>query len=214
MKRWLYLICTFHSNLKRKNMIITAKNRIVLFLLWSLLFKGTKKVRWDYLAFYGTVGMNPYSNNIAWITFFLGFTSARYLSAVLSNSSFVITSRNFSHSSLTLWYCAATCLGYDAHSHLPLHLCIPMFCAWPKTGVHQELVHVFFEKYFLLEIILWNFQTPCTMIWQCLFLLLSKIVFLKLVYRALDKYENIQIYDREALVHQKLHHIVSRNYLI
>ena len=46
-------------------MTITVKKRIVLFMLWSLLFKGTKKVRRDYLAFfYGTVDMSPFSNKL------------------------------------------------------------------------------------------------------------------------------------------------------
>ena len=56
---WLHLVYTFHSYLK-KNVMITMKNRIVLFLLWSLLSKSTKKVKWGYLAFYGTVEMSPF----------------------------------------------------------------------------------------------------------------------------------------------------------
>ena len=55
----------FSFKFEKKYIIMIMKNRIMLFLLWSLLFKGTKKVYWDYLAFYNTLDMmSPFSNKL------------------------------------------------------------------------------------------------------------------------------------------------------
>ena len=48
-----------------------------------------------------------------------------------------------------------------------------MFCALPKNGVYQWLVHASFLWQFYLENVLWICQTSCTILWQIVFQILS-----------------------------------------
>ena len=89
-----------------------------------------------------------------------------------------------------------------------------MFCACPKNGVHKKLVHIFFHNNFPLESIFVKFPNPVHNDLTVFISVSAKNVLLKLTYQALNKYGNFQIYARETLVHQKLHHVVSHNYLI
>ena len=146
--------------------------------------------------------------------FGLGFTSTSFLSAVLSNSSFVITSRNFSPSSLTLWYCCSR-LFMEWCTLLPSSsLRYPNVLCLAKKQSTSKISSCIFREIFSSRKYFVKFPNPVHNDLTVFILFLSKIVLLKLTYRALSKYRNIQIYARETLVHQKLHHVVSHNYLI